>query len=434
MSAIVRFPRKSSISVWKLCAALCVVMALTIAGYAASEKVLYAFRSGQQHDKDGYAPNSTLVFDAAGNLYGTTEYGGIKNGGTAFELSPQPGGTWQETIIHFFSGPGGGGTDGFYPLAGMVFDDAGNLYGTTGGGGGEGAEGTVFELSPGTKEWTESVLHSFGVQAGDGQYPEAPVTLDCSGNLYGTTYMGRSPCLEGMVFQLAPKAGGWTENQLHCFDEEDGPDGAYVIAGVTFDTSGNLYGTTYLGGSGNGVVYELSPGQGAWTENILYTFGQNAWHPGGPYAGVIFDKEGNLYGTDPFGGSAGYGSVYELKNTGQGWEEITLYSFQDNGEDGVFPENGNLVFDNVGNLYGTTGGGGSGGCRGLGCGTVFELSPTKDGWQETILYSFRGGSDGSSPAQGLVLDSKGNLYGTTTGGGKCKLKSYGCGTVFEITP
>jgi uncharacterized repeat protein (TIGR03803 family) len=435
MSATPISPRKSGMFFLRPCAMAFAIFLATTAAQAATEKVLYMFHTAKKSSKDGVQPNSTLVFDAAGNLYGTTERGGLKNGGTVFELTPQPDGSWQETILHLFTGTVGG-ADGFGPSSGVVFDAAGNLFGTASGGPG-GGSGIVFELSPGTKGWTETLIHTFG-QPGDGEYP-GPITLDANANIYGTTYQGRSPCNYGSVFQLAPNPGGdWTENQLHCFTESYGPDAAYLLSGVTLDPAGNLYGTSLEGGSDdNGAVYEVSPSGDGWTETVLYSFGDNAWHPGGPYAGVILDKKGNLYGTEPFGGDTGFGSVYELKHTAKGREEITLYSFQNNGVDGIFPELGNLVFDKAGNLYGTTGDGGTGGPCGryaYGCGTVFELSPTKDGWQEIILYSFQGGSDGAWPDQGLVLDSNGNLYGTTEAGGTCKHKKQGCGTVFEITP
>jgi uncharacterized repeat protein (TIGR03803 family) len=415
------------------------------------ETVLYTFQGGS----DGGNPNGNLIFDSSGNLYGVTEFGGggscSTNGGTGcgtvFELSPNGSGGWTETILYSFQG----GNDGEGPSSGLIFDQAGNLYGTTTGGGGNvncaiGC-GTVFELSPnGSGGWTETLLYIFGTNGGasDGEQPEGLI-FDKSGNLYGPTGSGGNTLCDhdqdqscGTVFELAPNgSGGWTETIIYSFPS----GGAFEPnPGLIFDQSGNLYGTTSQGGAGGcmgsggcGTVFELSPnGGGTWTATLLYQFVEDS---GGqiPLAGVIFDQSGNLYGTAAVGGAAGVGTVFELSPNGSGgWTEAALYSFQD-GSDGAFPDAG-LIFDQSRNLYSTTGdGGGSTNCPG-GCGTAFELSPNGSGsWTETILYSFQGGKDGSAP-NGMIFDQSGHLYGTTSiGGGTGCVNSYGCGVAFEIT-
>jgi len=379
-----------------------------------------------------------LVFDNAGNLYGTTIDGGTpkcgpfgRGGrGTVYQLTPNPDGTWKENILYRFPG----GADGAEPYAGVIFDAAGNLYGTTAAGGntenGGFGYGTAFELSPGTKGWTETLLHTFATQAGDGQSPTAPLTFDTSGNLYGTTYQGLNPCSEGTIFQLTLNPqGGWTENELHCFSGADS-DGAYLAAGVTFDDAGNLYTPTYLGGTdGEGTVLELKPSGGRWTENILYDFSLNGGGPA-PYASLVADRDGILYGVAGASGPNSYGTVYELTPSGAGWTYTVIYGFT-GGPDGAGPES--LIIDSAGNLYGTTAGGGAGvTCRG-GCGTVFRLTHKKNGWKKTRIYSFRGGAGGANPYGGLVLDQQGNLYGTTFYGGGKQCQG-GCGLVFEMIP
>ena len=253
----------------KFCAYLCVAFLVFVPAWASStEKVLHTFTSG----RDGAHPSfGSLVFDNAGNLYGTTIDGGTpkcgpfgRGGcGTVYQLTPNPDGTWKENILYRFPG----GADGAEPYAGVIFDAAGNLYGTTAAGGntqnGGFGDGTVFELSPAMKGWSETVLHTFATQAGDGQSPTAPLTFDTSGNLYGTTYQGLNPCGEGTIFRLTLNPqGGWTENELRCFSGADS-DGAYPAAGVIFDDAGNLYTPTYLGGTdGDGTVLELTPSAG----------------------------------------------------------------------------------------------------------------------------------------------------------------------------
>ncbi len=326
----------------------------------------------------------------------------------------------QEKVLHVFLDDL---VDGTTPQAGLIFDAAGNLYGTTVGGGPTG-DGTVFELSPaGGGNWTEKVLWNFGNGA-DGAEPVAGLIFDAAGNLYGTTSLGGTSN-SGIVFELMPGAGGtWTEKVLHNFNYNDGDEPA---AGLIFDAAGNLYGTTYEGGLDFGVVFELSPGAGgSWTEKVLYSFSGEPTDAASPQAGLIFDITGNLYGTTKFGGTSGAGAVFELSPAGGGtWTEKVLWSFG-NGADGGSPVAG-VIFDATGNLYGTTSAGGTFSDGG----TLFKLSPAGDGgggtWTEQVLHNFGNGTDGSSPQAGLVLDGAGNLYGTTYNGG-----SYGGGTVFRF--
>jgi uncharacterized repeat protein (TIGR03803 family) len=269
------------------------------------------------------------------------------------------------------------------------------------------------------------VLHSFGSDRADGLTPFGGVIVDASGNLFGTTYFGGSNGY-GTVYELIPQTGGgWTEKILHNFNNM-GTDGLYPASGLILDEVGNLYGTTVLSGSdGVGTVFELKPGpEGAWVEKILLYFAAADTSGGAiPYGSLMFDA-GSLYGTASGGGLYNVGTVFELTPEGNGtWNESVLYAFNDDGNDAYTPLAG-LVRDSSGNLYGTTYTGGSA----SGLGTVFELTPANGVWTETVLHSFEGNGDGGNPGYGaLILDSSGNLYGTAQGGG-----AYFAGTVFEI--
>jgi uncharacterized repeat protein (TIGR03803 family) len=230
------------------------------AGGGWTEKILHNFNSNVN---DGREPYAGLIFDKARNLYGTTFNGGAYGNGTVFKLKPNADGSWTESVLHSFNS---NGTDGTNSYAGLIFDKARNLYGTTFNGGAYG-NGTVFKLKPNADgSWTESVLHSFNPNGTDGTNPHAGLIFDTSGNLYGTTVVAAPEY--GAVFELMPKAGGrWTEKVLHTFNQKDG---AEPYAGLVFDGSGNLYGTTYQGGAdGAGTVFELTPtAGGSWTETM----------------------------------------------------------------------------------------------------------------------------------------------------------------------
>ena len=404
----------------KVSSAIFTIALLATSAWAAPrETILHDFK---QDGRDGVEPRDSLIFDASGNLYGTTFEGGTHGAGMVFELIPQTGGGWKEKVLHNFNNDG---KDGVGPYASLIFDTAGNLYGTTFGGGAIGY-GTVFELKPkagGT--WTQKVLHSFNAQT-EGFYPTAGLVLDSAGNLYGTT-SGNDLTTNGMVFELSPRAGrGWKEKVLYRFKSET------VYAGLVLDSAGNLYGTTPKGpGHTGGRVFELVPQKGGrWKEKVLHQFTKNGMDGYFPEATLILDTTGNLYGTTSFGGAHDAGTVFELTPRAEGrWTEALLYSFRKNGIDGAFPD-GSLIFDAAGNLFGTTGGGGPDNA-----GAVFELTPAAGGgWNEKVLHKFRkDGRDGNFPEAGLVLDAEGNLYGTTFEGGTGTCGG-GCGTAFEVTP
>ena len=271
-----------------------------------TETVLYEFRG----DPDGSYPGyGNLVFDAAGNLYGTTEQGGAFGYGVVFELSPGSGG-WTEFVIYSFTGF----NDGRTPYGGLTIDNAGNLYGTTTRGGQYGA-GTVFELTPGNGGWTETVLHSF--QNSDGSQPQGELIFDAAGNLYGTAYFGGLNGEDGSVFELSPSNGGWTFTLLHLFDFSAG-EGVDPVAGVTMGSDGSLYGTTLGGGAGdNGTIFRLVNAGGSWTYQTLHSFSID--FGAAPFGGVTFDSQGNMYGTTITGGqgltycAGGCGLVWKMK-------------------------------------------------------------------------------------------------------------------------
>lgn len=385
------------------------VTSVAVSCATGTETVVYSFASGF----DGAVPLAGLVMDSAGNLYGTTEQGGAHGDGTAFEVSA----TGTETVLHSF---GATATDGQSPRAALVVDSAGNLYGTTTAGGAYG-DGTVFKLSA---TGVETILHSFGATATDGQIPYAGLVMDSAGYLYGTTQKGGAYGA-GTVFKLS--ANG-TEAVLHSFHTLGAAqlDGQNPQAALLIDSAGNLYGTTPYGGAyASGIAFELSP---AGTETILYSFGATATDGHTPLEGLIMDSAGNLYGTTTDGGANGSGLgdgvAFELSATGT---ETVLHSFGATATDGLNPY-GKLLMGSSGNLYGTTVQGGSYTSASVyGDGTVFEISPTGG---ETVLYSFgdSGPTDGSNPHGALIMDSAGNLYGTTAYGG-----AHAHGTVFKIS-
>lgn len=334
-----------------------------------------------------------------------------------------------EKLLHSFVENSKDAADAY---AGVVVDKAGNLYGTTAAGGVYN-EGAVYKLKPKGRGWTEAVLHSFRNNGTDGYSPTTALILDASGNLYGVTGSGGAYG-DGTAFELSPSGSGeWTETVLFNFNYSTG--GGHPDSAMIFDALGNLYGTTAGGGSGTGcnegcgTVFQLVPQSGGgWSANFLYSFSNNGIDGYGPL-GLIFDGKGNLYGTCPFGGTDGQGVVWELSpQAGGSWTETILHSFVYNGTDGAYPEAG-VIVDSAGNLYGTTQEGGAYSGAGGG-GTVFELINTKSGWEEKILFSFNNLSSGPFyPLAAVTFDSSGNLYGTTSKGG-----TYGWGTVFELKP
>ncbi len=328
-----------------------------------------------------------------------------------------------ETVLHSFTGVDSTPGDGAAPYDALLVDSSGNLYGTTTAGGDSGL-GTVFELVNSSGSYTEMVLHSFGASASDGAVPYGRLVMDSFGNLYGTTQSGART-----IFELVNSAGGYTENVLYSFPST-GANGANPYAGLVMDSSGNLYGTTDHGGaSGLGTVFELVKSGASYTEKVLYSFtGTNGDGKYPDVAGLILDSSGDLYGTTLYGGASNAGTAFELVNSHGSYTEQVLYSFTGTGSDGKEPDAAGLVMDSAGDLFGTTLYGGA-----SGFGTVFELVNSSGTYSEKVLHSFTGigtgtGTDGADPYAQLVLDSSGNLYGTTSFGGG----TVGLGTIFEL--
>ncbi len=394
---------------------------------------LYSFTGGT----DGNLPLAGLVSDASGALYGTTSQGGTSGFGVAFKLTPpaKPGDPWKEKVLHSFTTGTG---DGFAPEGPLTFGKAGNLYGTTAGGGTNGW-GAVFELTPPTTQggqWTETVIHNFSISVSDGTGPLDGLIFDRAGNLYGTT-LGGGAFGQGTVFKLEAPAvagGAWTESVLYSF--KFSTDGGNPIGGVVFDKSGALYGTTNMAGdivhcgdlAGCGVVFKLAPSSsGEWTQTVLHTF--EGPDGNGPVAGLIIDSAGSLYGTAQFGGASDSGVVFQLTPpiSGNQWTYTTLHSFA-GGKDGGMP-GADLLLNKAGALYGTTTNGGQ-----FNFGTVFKLVPPSMAggqWTKKVLHSFAL-TDGSTPRGILKFGAAGILYGTTSVGGQHGSKLSG-GTLFSLT-
>ena len=451
-----------------------------------TETVVHSFGQGTDGNDPSFA---RLLLDASGNLYGTTHNGGAHRRGTVFELSHQPDGGWTSTILYDFKVTG---FDGWFPFAGLIFDHAGNLLGTTAGGGTQ-SDGTAFRLTHGQGGWTESKLHSFDSDRKDGANPVyATLVFDKAGDLFGTTWPGGAynsgvafelkpngsddwgeeivysfgdrtnagdPDTSlifdshgnifgasatggtfgdwGTVFELVPRpGGGWKQEVLHSFNF-DGTDGYYPFGSPVFDAQGNLYGTTSAGGKQNlGIAFQMKPdGNGGWTETILHDFVNDGTDGTQPNSSLTIDGAGNLFGMTSYGGTGAGGTIFEISPDGHGgWNEQILYNFcsESNCADGAYPFYGNLIFDNAGNLYGVAGSGGA-----YGGGTVFELTRQQNGtWTEQVLYSFcaqANCTDGGYPQNSLVFDAQGNLYGITTFGGAYYSDSYS-GTVFKLAP
>jgi uncharacterized repeat protein (TIGR03803 family) len=366
-----------------------------------------------------------MVFDSAGNLYGTTPAGGSGLSGNAFELSPDGDGGWNYTQIYSFSDC----SAACYPQGPLTLDQAGNLYGVAQVGGPIN-NGSVFKLTLADGSWSLTVLYAFGSDSsGDGSSPNSVVYFN--GGLYGTTSQG-GKYNGGTVFSITPNPdGGWSETVLHSFGRNNN-DGNNPMGGLTLDAKGNIYGTTSEGGpSVAGTVFEVTQNRdGNWNERILHSF--NETDGGMPwYGSLILGQKGNLYGTTSVGGSGNYGTVFELTRSGDRWTENVLHNFG-GGEDGATPDAG-VVMDSEGRLYGTTfEGGGRGVCTNypsntnMYCGTAFLLTPSPSGsWTLSFLHRFRDGADGGWPTAAVALDGKNNIYGVTSQGGTA-------GVAFEL--
>jgi len=379
---------------------------------AQTESVIYNFALGSGV---GGGPSGSLIADSAGNLYGAarsdTYYG------AAYELIPSSGGVWTLRILHEFTS-----SDGVGPSTGFTMDTAGNLYAADlYGGNGYGA---IFELKPiSNGTWKVQVLYKFVNNGTDGHYPGATLTMDAAGNLYGTTQEGGLKNV-GVVFELTPYAGGggWKEKILYSLPYKQ-KLWNFSNYPITLDSAGNLYGVTDIGGANDvGFVFKLTPtSKGPWNLTTLFSFNSTGSAPFVPFSGVVFDSAGNLYGITALGGTEGYGTVYQLSPSSDGtWTERDIVDFPSSCSPACKPESG-IILDSAGNIFGTTP---------YAAGIAYEVSPNGDGtWTLTDLHNFGSGTDGADPGYGGLLDVSGKLYGTTIVGG-----TAGRGTVFEITP
>ncbi len=332
--------------------------------------------------------------------------------------SDQPPST--EKVLHSFTG----GNDGKEPDAGLTLDSSGNLYGSTYFGGSAG-NGVIFKLVRGTTGTSEAVLYAFNGGTTDGANPSGRLAINPFGVIFGTTESAGNG--NGVLFQLTPSSGKYVEKVLHVFGKGETP----VNAGVIIDKAGNLYGETAGGGaSTDGTIYEMKRTTTGYSYVLLYSF-KGGTDGNFPEGGLIFDAAGNLYGTTEAGGTVNgnSGTVFELKHNSNGtWTESVLYAFN-GASDGVNPV-GALTFDKSGNLYGATALGGDLSCGGgFGCGEVFELMNSGGVWTKTALHEFTDTPDGHAPQAGVTFDAAGNLFGTTINGG-----TDGSGALFEITP
>jgi uncharacterized repeat protein (TIGR03803 family) len=403
-------------------AALALVVVVSLASSAIRAQTMVALHAFS--GPDGSNPAAGLIMDRGGNLYGTTYMGGANDHGTVFKLS-QERGSWILTTLHRFQG----GNDGANPVGRVVFGPDGDLYGTTDGGG-IANNGTVFRLTPPATfcpstqcPWTETVLYAF-TGGSDGANPQAvDLAFDSAGNIYGTTYLGGRSCLIygqcGVVFKLAKTGQHWTETTLYEFSGQ--PDGGSPIGGVAFDSAGNLWGTTVHGGVyDGGALFELSPTGSGWTETVLHSLG-NLPDGYGPLAGVILDQQGNIFGTTNQGGTTHCGTVFELSPGAGGWTYGVLANFtgQYQGPAAV------PTLDVSGNLFG-----GTENCGANQAGNVYELVPDGHGdWTNLDLFDFGSGQlnqYGSVVEGAVVVDSSENVYGTALSGG-----AHGLGTIWE---
>jgi uncharacterized repeat protein (TIGR03803 family) len=395
---------------------LCFVVAVVFTLNAAAQSSERVLFSFPKSGADGTFAGHPLYLDAAGNLFGTADNGGAKGEGTVFELSAPVQGVRRLSVLYSFKN----GSDGRNPAGAIVFDASGNLYGAALGGADD--AGVIYKLTPGAGgSWTQSVIYTFGPTYVNGLYPNG-LTIDAVGNLYGTTYQGGTGYGEnGTVFKLAPNSdGAWSLTTLYNFS---GSDGALPMAEMVLDAAGNLYGTTSGGGAddGFGTVFELSPSSGGtWTEKLLCTFPYGKYYER-PQTAVWFDAAGNIYGTTAGSDTTpAYGSAYELTPNGDGsWTLHTLHRFGGPG-DGSLPAG--LVGDSSGTLFGTTASGGA-----ENDGIVYELKENASGqWIEKVIHNFTDGGDGGFPGT-LVMGPGNVLYGATYAGGTGEV-----GVIYEI--
>lgn len=420
-----------------LAAPLAIVIAALLfatAAVAQTEQVLYSFGG-----PDGAAPDSGVIAGANGTLYGTTVFGGTGQGGTVFELKPKKSG-YKEKVVHGFSGSDGNAPNG------LVADKHGSLYGSTFEGGIYDEDcpygcGVVFKLTPKGSSYTFRVLYYFQGGIIDAWEPFGPLVFDKKGALYGISQFG---CAEngGCAFKLTPGKSGYTESIIYSFPNSSLP------AGIAIDKKGSLFVTTSYDGTGTcdggcGTVYELTPSGSGYNGTVIYNFADysDANYPFAPP--TIDEKTGVIYGTTWYGGTYGSGTVFELVPSGSGYEESIVYSFNGGGygnPDG-FASWAPVLLRSDGTLYGTNTLGG-GGCSGIGCGSVFQLTPSGSGYSFQYIYNFAEPINGAEPQFGrIIANEKGDLFGTTrSGGSKTSCGdggpggALGCGVVFKIVP
>ncbi len=363
-------------------------LAVPALGHAATLTTIATFNGA-----NGLAPFAGLTIDSAGNLFGTTNWGGAANKGTVFEVAKGSGGYSLSTIATF------DGTNGSYSRAVLFADSAGNLFGTTNSGGAH-DYGTVFELVKGSGGYTLSTLATF--DGTNGISPNSALIADSAGNLFGTTN-SFGPGGAGTVFELVKSSGGYSISTLAAFSSNSGGN---PVAGVIADNAGNLFGTTAgIGATDAGTVFELVKGSSGYTLTTLATF--NGTNGAAPYGSLMADSAGNLFGTTYNGGANDKGIVFELAKGSGGYVLSTLATF--NGTNGANPA-ANLIADSAGNLFGTTW---AGGANNLG--TVFELIKGSGGYTLSTLAAFNG-TYGANAFGSLVADSAGNIFGTTVNG------------------
>ena len=402
---------------------LVATLAANLAAYAQTESTIYVFNGF-----NGGRPVTGLVSDGNGNLFGTTG-ADAPNLGVVFELSPTSTG-WSETTLFTFRT-----TDGEGPSTNLLIDAAGNIYGATAEGGIGCGCGLVFELSPnGSGGWTDKTIYTFGGFVRDGENPAGNIAMDAAGNIYGSTAFG-GLYGGGIVYELSPQASGWRETVLFNFSKTIGTGS--LPAGVVLDAAGNLYGNAETGGIVNsdcpaascGTVWELNHAGGVWRLQLLHAF--QGTDGSEPIGAVAFDSAGNLYGATYFGGKHQAGTVFQIPAPLSRSEFHVIHQF--NGRDGGLAPQAGVAVDSQGNLYGTTSEGGllEPACNSgyFGCGLVYELTPSAGEWTFTVLHDFTG-PDGWYPTNPLIIDSAGNIFGTSQLGGAINNQ----GTVFEIAP
>jgi uncharacterized repeat protein (TIGR03803 family) len=416
-------------------AGLLILLVSAIAAQAQTFQVIHNFTGGA----DGFYPSTGVVLDRAGNLYGGTSHGGTYTSscnylgyqtgcGVVYKMSHHGSG-WIFSLLSSFDG-----ANGYVPGQNITVAPDGSLYSTTIYGGSGDCNnfypgcGTVFHLQPPETfchsvscPWTIQDLYQFQAFS-DGAFPQGGnLTFDSAGNIYGTTYVG-GLYDAGTLYELSPTENGWTKSVLYNFSGSN--DGGEPAGGVVFDNAGNLYGVTYLGGfeGYGGVVYQLTHAESGWTETVIHTF-QPQTDGSEPLGNLVMDGSGNLYGTTTQNGPNGGGTVWELSPGNGGWSFSVLYSFT-----GAAGPSSGLLIDGSGNLYGAAAENGA-----HERGSVFKLSPSNGGWSYADLYDFTGGSDGGFPGS-VSMDSAGNLFGAAGVGGSSQNCPSGCGVVWEITP